>query len=109
MTTEAPKYFLLCNNRLVLSDADEDGVHEKISDIMTEQAKSEVANPADEKIDTKSFQLLQGRVVPMTVETGVRVKLTKRVHKAKGNGKKKAATVRSNPPVLSDPSSPATS
>jgi hypothetical protein len=92
------KFFLIQDERLVLANATEEAA--------LKHAK-EAAEQSQHKAETlPKFKLVVGRELPMEIDTGVRVKVTKRSHKkTEGNGngrKKKAAKDQSTLPIGGD-------
>lgn len=94
-------YFLLCRGKMVLEKATEAQVHEKISALIGTKVQDE------DDINGADFRLITGREIPMKIDTGIRVALTKRTHKKEPNGTKKSR--KTLPATLTEGSTPTAS
>lgn len=83
MNKENLKYFLHLKDKVVLRNATEEQVQEKIKSLLQEAATAPV-NPSEDPrgtIAAKDFKVVLGREIDAEIDTGIRVNLKKRSHK----------------------------
>jgi len=86
MPKQSLKFFLTCQDKLVLANATEKELHDKVAELLG------AARPGSEPVVPKDFKAFVGRELPIEIDTGVRVRLVQRVHKKDGNGTRKPRT-----------------